>query len=152
MNLDLVDAIMKRHNYEPSSVIAMLQDIQKDLRYLPREDLQVVAQRLEIPASRIYSLATFYRSFSLKPRGKHLIQVCMGTACHVKGGSLIMEKILRDLDTGPGEMTRDEKFTVEPVRCVGCCGLAPVVVIDDEFFGQMTQQKTPRTLKKFDQT
>ncbi|MFQ6615980.1 MAG: NAD(P)H-dependent oxidoreductase subunit E [Fidelibacterota bacterium] len=150
MNLDRIDRIMKQHDYEPSSVIAMLQDIQKDLRYLPKDELRVLADRIGIPASRVYSLATFYRSFSLKPRGRHLVRVCMGTACHVRGGALIMGKILRDLKTEPGEMTVDRKFTVEPVRCVGCCGLAPVIVIDEDFFGKMTQQKTPRTLRKYE--
>ncbi|MFQ6676082.1 MAG: NAD(P)H-dependent oxidoreductase subunit E [Fidelibacterota bacterium] len=149
-DIDLIDRIMKEHNYDPSSVIAMLQDIQKNLRYLPQDGLRLVAERIGVPAGRVYSLATFYRTFSLKPRGRHLVRVCLGTACHVKGGSLIMDKILRDLKTDPGEMTRDEKFTVEPVRCVGCCGLAPVIVIDDDFFGEMTQLKTPRILGKYE--
>ncbi|MFQ6674005.1 MAG: NAD(P)H-dependent oxidoreductase subunit E [Fidelibacterota bacterium] len=149
MNVKLIDEIMKDHGYDPSSVIAMLQDIQRDLRYLPRGDLRILAERVGIPASRVYSLATFYRTFSLRPRGRHLVRVCRGTVCHVRGGSLIMDKLLRDLETAPGEITKDGRFTVEPVRCVGCCGLAPVIAIDDDFFGKMTQRKTPRILKRY---
>ncbi len=149
MNLELIDEIMRDHNYEASGVIAMLQDIQKDARYLPQSELRILAERVGMPASRVYSLATFYKSFSLKPRGKHLVKVCLGTACHVKGGARIMDKFCRDLETASGEMTQDGKFTVEPVRCVGCCGLAPVVVIDEDFYGEMEQRKIPRTLRKY---
>lgn len=149
MNLELLDDILKNHDYAPSGIIAMLQDIQKRERYLPQNELRILAQRVGVPASRVYSLATFYRSFSLKPRGRHLVNVCQGTACHVRGGKLIMDKLLRDLQTSPGEMTEDGNYTVEPVRCVGCCGLAPVMVIDDDFYGQMTQRKTERILNKY---
>lgn len=149
MNLELLDDILKNHDYAPSGIIAMLQDIQKRERYLPQNELRILAQRVGVPASRVYSLATFYRSFSLKPRGRHLVNVCQGTACHVRGGKLIMDKLLRDLQTSPGEMTKDGNYTVEPVRCVGCCGLAPVMVIDDDFYGQMTQRKTERILNKY---
>ena len=149
MNLELIDEIMRNHNYKTSDVIAMLQDIQKEAKYLPLSELHILADRVGIPVSRVYSLATFYRSFSLKPRGKHLINVCLGTACHVRGGGLIMDKLLRDLDTTQGDVTRDGKFSIEPVRCVGCCGLAPVVVVNEDFYGKMTQRKTPKMLKKY---
>jgi NADH-quinone oxidoreductase subunit E len=150
MNLELIDEIMRDHNYEESGVIAMLQDIQKKERYLPQSELQILAERVGMPASRVYSLATFYRSFSLKPRGRHLVNVCLGTACHVKGGARIMDKLKRALETEPGDITKDGKFTIEPVRCVGCCGLAPVVVIDEDFYGEMEQRKIPRTLRKYE--
>lgn len=149
MNLELIDEIMREHNYNASGVISMLQDIQKKEKYLPHSELRILAERIGVPTSRVYSLATFYRSFSLKPRGRHLVSVCLGTACHVNDGSLIMDKLLRDLDTAPGEITDDGKFTVVPVRCVGCCGIAPVVVIDEDFYGKMTQRKTPRMLKRY---
>lgn len=150
MNLELIDEIMRKHNYEPSGVIAMLQDVQKKEKFLPESELRILAERVGMPASRIYSLATFYRTFSLKPRGRHLVNVCLGTACHVKGGVLIMDKLLRDLKTAPGEVTKDGRFTIEPVRCVGCCGLAPVIVIDENFYGKMTQRGTPRIIKKYE--
>jgi len=149
MNLELLDAIIRTHHYKASDVIAMLQDLQKKKKYLPESELRILAERVGIPTSRIYSLATFYKSFSLKPRGKHLVNVCLGTACHVRGGGLIMDKLLRDLNTIPGNVTHDGKFTIEPVRCVGCCGLAPVVVIDESFYGKMTQMKTTKILKKY---
>ena len=150
MNLEDIDGIMRNHNYEASGIIAMLQDIQKHARYLPGRELLMLSERVGMPASRIYSLATFYRAFSLKPRGRHLVNVCLGTACHVKGGARIMDKLCRDLETTAGEMTKDGRFTVEPVRCVGCCGLAPVVVIDEEFHGKMTQRNVPRALRRYE--
>ncbi|MFQ6609008.1 MAG: NAD(P)H-dependent oxidoreductase subunit E [Fidelibacterota bacterium] len=149
MNLELIDDIMQAHGYRESGVIAMLQDIQREERYLPQGELRMLAERVGMPPSRVYSLATFYKTFSLKPRGRNLISVCLGTACHVRGGGLIMDKITRDLDTTPGEMTRDGRFSIEPVRCVGCCGLAPVVVINEDFYGKMTQRKAPRILKGY---
>ncbi|MBI4230282.1 MAG: NAD(P)H-dependent oxidoreductase subunit E [Planctomycetes bacterium] len=150
MDAERLDGIMRRHDYAPSGVIAMLQDLQREERYLPLEGLRLIAERVGIPASRVYSLATFYRSFSLKPRGRHLVSVCLGTACHVRGGGRIMDKVTRDLGTPQGEMTPDGRFTVEPVRCVGCCGLAPVVTVDETFYGGMTQQKVAGVLRRYE--
>lgn len=149
MNLDLLDEIMRTHGYRESDVIAMLQDIQKQERYLPEGELRMLAERVGMTPGRVYALATFYKTFGLKPRGRNLIKVCMGTACHVGGGSLILDKLTRDLGVEAGEMTRDGRFTVEPVRCVGCCGLAPVVVVNEDFYGKVTQRKTSRILENY---
>ena len=150
MKLDFFDEIMRTHGYRESDVIAMLQDIQKQERYLPEIELRMLAERIGMTPGRVFALATFYKSFSLKPRGRNLIKVCMGTACHVGGGSLILDKLIRDIGIKPGEMTGDGRFTVEPVRCVGCCGLAPVVVVNEDFYGKVTQRKTSRILEAYE--
>lgn len=147
MNLEKLDGIMKSYDYGESGLIAMLQDLQRNERYLPEPEMRVLAERVGVTPSRIYSLATFYRAFSLKPRGKHLVHVCLGTACHVRGGARLMDKFCRELGIQPGETTPDGKFTIESVRCVGCCGLAPVAVADEQFHGKMTQKKVNKVLE-----
>ena len=148
--IDAIDSIMERHEFDPSRLVGILQDIQRQLRYLPRDTLRHVADRLKIPLPRVYSVATFYKAFSLKPRGRHTVSVCLGTACHVQGGVGILEKLERELGVKAGEMTYDERFSLESVRCVGCCGLAPVFVVDDDFHGKMTQDKVASILEKYE--
>ncbi|MBC8183175.1 NAD(P)H-dependent oxidoreductase subunit E [candidate division KSB1 bacterium] len=148
-SLSIVDEILARYNYNAASLIAILQDIQKQFNYLPQNLLRHVALTMNIPLTRVYSISTFYSAFSLKPRGEHLIDVCLGTACHVRGGMNIMERLERELGIKNGETTYDEKFSLKSVRCVGCCGLAPVVVIDDEFHGKLVQDKVPKILAKY---
>lgn len=140
---------MEEHKYDDSMLIAILQDVQKEIRFLPKEALRFVAHRLNVPLTRVYSLATFYKAFSLKPRGRHQINVCLGTACHVKGGVNILEKLERELGILAGGTTYDERFSLESVRCVGCCGLAPVIVIDEDFHGKITQDRIPRILCEY---
>lgn len=148
-SLTIVEEILARYNYNEASLIAILQDIQKQFNYLPQNLLRHVALAMNISLTRVYSISTFYSAFSLKPRGKHLIDVCLGTACHVRGGMNIMERLERELGIKNGETTYDEKFSLKSVRCVGCCGLAPVVVIDDEFHGKLVQDKVPKILAKY---
>jgi NADH-quinone oxidoreductase subunit E len=149
-SIDVIDAIMERHQYAGSKLVGILQDIQKELRYLTHDALRHVAGRLGVPLPRVYSVATFYRSFSLKPRGRHTISVCLGTACHVKGGVGVLEKLERELGIKAGETTFDERFSLESVRCVGCCGLAPVFVTDEDFHGKVTQDKIPAILENYE--
>ena len=104
---------------------------------------------MNIPLSRVLSLATFFNAFSLKPKGKHPINVGMGTACHVRGAQLILEKLERELEIKSGSTTQDGNFSVDEVRCVGCCGLAPVIMVGDEFHGKLSQTKVPGVLKKY---
>ena len=133
-----------------SSLIAILQAVQDRYNYLPEQILTVLSRKLEVPLSRLFSLATFYRSFSLTPRGKNLIKVCLGTACHVKSGENLFEKALRDLNlTEEGSTTKDLKFTVEKVRCLGCCSLAPVVSVNEDTYGAMTQEMLSKVIKKY---
>jgi len=148
-SLEKIDRIIGGHEYDDSLLIAILQDIQKEMRFLPQESLRFVAHRLNVPLPRVYSLATFYKAFSLKPRGRHQINVCLGTACHVKGGMNILEKLERELGIRAGGTTYDEMFSLEAVRCVGCCGLAPVFVIDEDFHGKVTQDRIPRILREY---
>ena len=144
-----VSQIIKKHAEKPAAAIAILQDLQKELNWLPEPALRVAALRLGIPLTQIYGLATFYNSFSLKPRGRHIIQICLGTACHVRGAPRIETTILDNLNVELDEMTEDERFSVESVRCVGCCGLAPVVVIDENFHGKLETKDVPKMLKEY---
>jgi len=148
--LDSIQQIVKKYGKQEAGLIAMLQDIQKEKGYLPEEDLGKVAAEVKVPLSRLFSLATFYNAFSLVPRGRHCINVCLGTACHVRGGARLLDKLERDLEVKPGETTEDERFSLEAVRCVGCCGLAPVVVIDENFHGKLNQKGLEKVLKLYE--
>ncbi|MFA5079632.1 MAG: NAD(P)H-dependent oxidoreductase subunit E, partial [Dehalococcoidia bacterium] len=138
---DKVTAIIKKYGNDSSQLVSILQDIQTEYNYLPRTALDKLAKKLDIPQSRVYSMATFFRAFSLVERGKHICNVCQGTACHVRGADLILESLERQLGIKRGQTTPDHKFTLETVNCMGCCATGPVVKIDDEFFGHMTNDK-----------
>ena len=148
--MDLEDTFVveciKRHG---NFLIPILQDIQEQHNYLPEELLRKVADKLEIPLRDVYGVATFYRSFSLTPKGKHIITVCLGTACHVRGGVRIVETISRELGIKPGETTEDLQFTLETVNCLGCCAIGPIIVIDGEYYGEMSSQKAISFLRKY---
>jgi NADH-quinone oxidoreductase subunit E len=143
-----LDAILDQHGRDPANIVAILQDVQAQINWLPEEDLRYVCARLAIPLSKIMSLASFYGAFSLKPRGPHIVQVCLGTACHVRGAVRIVDAISRDLGIGAGETDKDLQFTLETVNCLGACALGPIVVVDGEYHGQMTSAKASRLLKK----
>ncbi len=140
--------IVKKHGGDKSTLIAVLQDIQEAFNYLPKEALKAVGKAMNIPLSRVYEVATFYNAFSLKPRGEHIVKICMGTACHVRGASAIHDKMERTLNIKPGETTADKKFSLETVNCVGACALGPVVVINTEYHGQMTMAKVDKVIDK----
>ena len=142
-----LEKILKRHDHQSSNVLAILQDIQASENYLPRKTLEEVSQRLQVPLTQIYYLATFYRSFSLTPRGRHVVTVCTGTACHVKGAALILSTLERELKVQPGETTSDKEYTLETVNCLGSCALAPLVVIDEAYHGRMIGSKVLSLLK-----
>ena len=144
-----IDKIIKQYRSKESAILAILQDIQSEDKYLPREALEHVSQKMKIPLINIFRIATFYNALSIKPRGRYKIDVCLGTACHVRGGNKIMEKLERDLGVSVGETTKDKRFTLESVRCVGCCSLGPVAVIDGHVYGRLTQDKVPALLKEF---
>jgi NADH-quinone oxidoreductase subunit E len=144
-----VDTIIKQYKGKESAILAILQDIQGKKKYLPKEILEQVSQKMQIPVTHIFRLATFYNALSIKPRGRHKIDVCLGTACHVRGGNKIIDRLKRDLGIPVGETTKDKRFTLESVRCVGCCSLGPVAVIDGKVYGRLTQDKVPALLKEF---
>ncbi len=131
-----------------ASLISVLEEIQAHYRYLPQEAMVLVSERLGVPVSQVYSVATFYHAFSLEPRGKHTVHVCTGTACHVRGAVQVLDRIQSKLGVGPGGTTRDREFTLETVNCLGCCALGPVVVLDGEYEGQMTTKKVDKLLKR----
>jgi NADH-quinone oxidoreductase subunit E len=145
-----VDSILDKWSNNGSSLISILLDIQSEYNYLPKDALIRVSKRLNIPLIQVYSVATFYKSFSLKPRGKHLITVCLGTACHVRGAPDVLNEIENQLNINVGETTSDNNFTLETVRCLGTCAIGPVVTIDGKYFGQMNSKKIHSTLKKYD--
>ncbi|OGP98900.1 MAG: hydrogenase [Deltaproteobacteria bacterium RBG_19FT_COMBO_46_12] len=144
-----METIINQYNGKESAILAILQDIQGKEKYLPKEILEQVAQKMQIPMTHIFRLATFYNALSIKPRGKHKVDVCLGTACHVRGGNKIIDKLERDLSISVGETTKDKRFTLESVRCVGCCSLGPVAVIDGHVYGRLTQDRIPALLKEF---
>jgi NADH:ubiquinone oxidoreductase subunit E len=148
-DLNKVMRIIDSYKEKKGMLVNILQDVQAEYNFLPKDILVQLAEKLETPLSKIYSVATFYTAFSLKPRGKHLISVCLGTACFVKGGRKILERIERDLGIEPGETTKDLRFSLETVRCLGCCGLSPVVRIDDKIYGQMRQERIPEILNRY---
>ena len=152
MDPKAIDQILEKYDYEQSSIIGILQDLQGNENYLPEKALEHISERLSMPLARIYRLATFYNAFSLTPRGKYLINVCLGTACHVRGASMVLDKIKMDLGIDVGEMTEDRLFSLETVNCVGACALGPVVIIGDEYHGQMTPAKVESTIKKHRET
>jgi len=144
-----IDGIIRQYGGRESAILAILQDIQAEEKYLPKETLEYVSQRMQIPLGQVFRIATFYNALSLKPRGRHKIDVCLGTACHVRGGERILSKLERDLGVSVGETTKDKRFTLESVHCVGCCSLGPVAVIDGDVFGRLSQDKVPVLLKDF---
>jgi len=141
---DKVDAIIEKYKRDKGFLVSILQDIQAEYNYLPKEALFDVSDSLGIPVSQVYGVATFYRAFSLIPRGRHLIQVCLGTACHVRGAPKVLEAIERKLKIKAGETTADKEYTLTTVNCLGACALGPVVVIDQEYHGQINQSKVDK--------
>jgi len=132
-----------------SSLIPALQMVQRDLGYLSKESIQFVAETLNMPVSEIYGVATFYNQFRLNPVGKHVIKVCRGTACHVKGSGQLLSLIENELGLKVGETTRDKIFSLEAVACLGACSIAPVIMIDDKFFGHLAAEDIPKVLNQY---
>ncbi len=144
-----VKSLVEKHGGEKKALIAILQDIQTEYYYLPKDSLKLVSQMLSVPLIDVLSVATFYRAFSLKPRGRHTCTVCLGTACHVRGGPKILDEVERRLGVKAGETTSDNMFTLETVACLGCCAIGPVVVVDKDYHAQVNIRKVGPILKKY---
>ncbi|NOR22069.1 MAG: NADH-quinone oxidoreductase subunit NuoE [Candidatus Aminicenantes bacterium] len=144
-----VKSYITKYNNEKKALISILQEIQEEYNYLPQEVLRIVSKTLGIPLIDIIGVATFYRAFSLEPRGKHLITVCLGTACHVRGGPKILEEFERKLNIEAGETSKDGQYSLETVACLGCCAIGPVVVVDGGYYAQTTIRKVGSILKKY---
>jgi NADH-quinone oxidoreductase subunit E len=149
MDSTVVSAIIQKHSQDPRAIIQVLLDIQSELYYLPKEVLVQVSRSLNVPLSRAYHLATFYKAFSLKPKGKYPIAVCTGTACHVQGAVKIIDQLSRELHIKEGETTADKHFSIESVRCLGCCGLAPVVTVGKNLHGKVPLSKVAKILQQY---
>jgi NADH-quinone oxidoreductase subunit E len=144
-----VKSVLDRYQRDPGMLVSVLQDVQAEYNYLPKEALVAVSQGLDIPLAQVYSVASFFKAFSLKPRGRHLINVCLGTACHVRGAVRILDEIERRLSIKAGETTKDLKYTLETVNCVGACALGPIVIIDGKYSGQMKTDKVKTLLESY---
>jgi len=149
MNVDLkrLQPILTRYPKEESSLIMILQDVQAEFNYLPPEILIVVAREIGIPKARIFGVATFYKAFSLEPRGDEIIKVCMGTACHVRGAQLIKDELERQLEVKAGGTTRDLRYSLELVNCVGACAMAPVAIVGDKYHPNLSPDRLKKIIK-----
>jgi NADH:ubiquinone oxidoreductase subunit E len=145
----ILEKILNDYHLNEGTIISILQDIENSFGYIPEEAVFWFSKKLDIPASRFFGTATFYSQFHLKPRGKNIITVCRGTACHVKGSERLINRLFMELDIPPDEETTpDLKFTVEKVNCIGACGIAPVTVLNKEVHGKMTLDKLIKEVKK----
>ncbi len=147
--LGQIEPLLQEFDNTRANLIPILQQIQATCSYLPQEALRRVARKLQVPLSDVYQVATFYRCFSLKPRGKHLVQVCLGTACHVRGGQKVLERTQVETGVDAAGTSADMQFTVEAVRCLGCCGLAPVMRVDKTTFAHVEQTKVRGLLTRY---
>lgn len=149
MDVAEIDKVVETHGADSPALVGILQEVQKQEGYLPRKTLTRLSEKLDLPLSRLYALATFYRSFSLTPTGRHRISVCLGTACHVRGGQSVLNRLEQLLGVAAGGTTLDRRFTLETVRCVGCCSIGPVVRVDSDTFGRVRQDKLASILARF---
>lgn len=145
-----LNEILSEYEGQRGAIIPILQKTQEKLGYLSQEAIAEIAQRTGVSESEIFGVATFYAQFRFTPPGKHFVHVCLGTACHVRGGAAILESVERELDVASGGTTKDRKFSVESVACFGSCALAPVVVVDKDVYGRVTTSSIKEILKKYD--
>ncbi len=150
MNTERIDQIVDKHHGEASSLIQVLLEIQSENHWLPKEALERVAQRLSVPMTRIQHIATFYKAFSLVPKGRHEVHICVGTACHVRGAQRVLDAVKDATGISPGETDLDLKFSLETVNCLGCCALGPVMEIDGKTHGKMAPAGLADVLKNYD--
>ncbi len=150
MDSKRVDEIINQYQSQPSSLIQILLEIQRENHWLPKEALERVAQRLNVPLSRIQHIVTFYKAFSLVPRGRHEIHICMGTACHVRGAPRLLDTLKGLIGINPGETDMDLRFSLETVNCLGCCALGPVVEVDGKYYGKIAAAEIEGVLKNYD--
>jgi NADH-quinone oxidoreductase subunit E len=148
MDLKSVDLIVDKYQEKRTALISILHDVQDRYKYLPEEALKMVASRLRMDINQIYGVATFYKSFSLVPQGKHSITLCLGTACHVRGGPKILRELKGLLHVDPGQTTADRHFSLNVVNCLGVCAIGPVMMVDQKFYGEMNSIRARRIIEK----
>ncbi|MEW6387904.1 MAG: NAD(P)H-dependent oxidoreductase subunit E [Thermodesulfobacteriota bacterium] len=149
MDAARLETILSRYDCDPPDLIPVLQDIQDTYSYLPKDELKVVAQRLQVPLTKVFSVATFYKMFSLVPKGRHQMRICLGTTCHLRGGQRLVDSVSNRLGVEVGYTTKDMQFSLDTVGCLGSCAQAPVMMIDDKYFARVTVDKVPKILKKY---
>jgi len=145
-----ISKVIDKYQGDRDMLIQILLDLQSGFGWLPQEALHQVSKQLGVPLTRVYQIATYYKAFSLAPKGRHLVRVCMGTACQVRGAPLIRDMVQQILDIRPGETTPDMKFSLETVNCLGCCAMGPVIVIDDVYHGNLAITDVGKILEKYD--
>ena len=145
---EVLENIMDRYPRKPEYLIFLLQDVQADFGYISQESMQLISEHAGVPVTQAYSVATFYQSFRLEPKGEHDVRVCLGTACHLKGGQRIVEELEKRLNVNAGETTEDMRVTLDTVNCVGACALSPVMLVDDKYEANITAGKIEKILKR----
>ena len=150
MEIEKIDQIIDKHNCEASNLLQIMLELQSSNNWLPKEVLKRVSERLDVPLTRIRHIATFYKAFSLVPKGRHKVHICVGTACHVRGASRILDTVEEATGIKPGETDMDMKFSVETVNCLGCCALGPVMEINGKTHGKMSPAQTANILKNYE--
>jgi NADH-quinone oxidoreductase subunit E len=150
VEISRIDQIINKYEGEEGILIQLLLDMQQELNWIPREVAERISQRLNIPLSQIYRVASFYTAMSLTPRGRHVVSVCMGTACHVRGSPRLLDRITGILKIQPGETSADGRFTLKTVNCLGCCALGPVMEVDGKYHGKMVPARAGEVLKNYD--
>lgn len=148
--MELDDIIERDFGQDKENLIMMLQAIQRRYNYLPKPALNYLSTKIDVPMSQIYGVATFYSTFSLEPRGRNIISICLGTACHVRGGARVNERLEELLSIGDGQTTEDKRFTLESVRCIGCCSLGPVVKINEDMHGRIGSDQIKKVLDQYE--
>jgi len=147
--LEKIMKVIEEHKTVKGGLIPVLHEIQDTYGYLPEDVLKIVSKELDIPMAEIFGVASFYSYFSLEPKGEHIIRVCLGTACYVKGAQGLIDRLCKELNVEVGKTTEDGKFTLEATRCLGACGLAPVMVIGEKVYGRITPEDIPNILKEY---
>jgi len=145
-----LDEILEERGEAPPTLISVLHAVQNRLGYVPIWAQEAISQNLRIPLSKVHGVVTFYNFFSQEPRGRHTIQICQGTACYVRGGKTILEEVERRLGIQPGQTTQDHRFSLQVVRCLGCCGLAPVLAVDGDVYGRMNPERVLEVLRSYE--
>jgi NADH:ubiquinone oxidoreductase subunit E len=148
MDEQVIEKIVAEHQSSPGGILTILSEVQAKYGYLPEDCLRRVASAIDVSLTDLYGVATFYKAFSLKPRGKHLVSACLGTACHVRGAARIAEELCKQLGVQPGETTPDKEFTLETVNCLGGCALGPIVVVDGRYYTNVRKSKVAEILRK----
>jgi len=150
MDNDKIDKIINKYQGDAGSLVQVLLEIQSENRWVPKEALDKVSKKLKVPLNRIQHIVTFYKAFSLVPKGRHEVHVCTGTACHVRGAPRVLDRVQDLIGIRPGETDLDLKFSLETVNCLGCCALGPVMVVDGEYHGKMSPAKSEEVLKSYE--